>query len=106
MAADNRAPADNTSAVVTYAAVAAQKHYLYQIFYSFDATLTAVPTLKVDDVSGTTVFGPFPIASPNPGSVTFDPPLVSALVNTAMIITLTTGGALVQGVLNCRHEAK
>lgn len=106
IAADNHAPADNTAAVVTYAAVAGQQHYLHGIYWSYDAAITAIGTVKVEDVSGTTVFGPLPIPSMGPGFFLFDPPIVSSAVNTAMIVTLATGGALVQGVLSCRHEAK
>jgi multisubunit Na+/H+ antiporter MnhC subunit len=106
IAADNHAPADDTSAVVTYVAVTGKKHYLYEIHYGYDVTPTTLGTIKVEDVSGTVVWGPFPISTAGPKQATFNPPLVSALVNTAMIITLTTGGTLVQGVLNCRHEAK
>ena len=106
VAADNHVPADNTSAVVTYTAVANKKHYIHDVFWSYDSTLTVVGTLKVEDVSGTVVFGPLSITSPGPGFLHFDPPIVSTAVNTAMIVTLTTGGATVQGVLSCRHENK
>jgi len=105
VAADNHAPADNTSAVVTYSATAGVKHYLHDVFWSYDSTLTAVGTLAITD-DGTTVFGPLSITQPGPGFLHFDPPLVSTLVNKAMVVTLTTGGATVQGVLACRHEAK
>ena len=106
IAADNHAPADNTAAVVTYAAVAAKKHYIYGIYWAYDSDLTVVGTVKVEDVSGTTVFGPLPITASGPGFLPFDPPIVSSAVNTAMIVTLATGGAAVQGVLSCRHEVK
>jgi hypothetical protein len=107
IAGDNHAPADNTSAVVTYASGGGQtKHYLYDIFWGYDSDLTVVGTLKVEDVSGTTVFGPLPITKSGPGFLHFDPPIVSSAVATAMIVTLTTGGAAVQGVLSCRHETK
>lgn len=106
IAGDNAAPADNVAAVVTYAAVAGKKHYLYGIYWSYDTVLTVIGTIKVEDVSGTTVFGPLPIPSMGPDSYLFDLPIVSSAVNTAMIVTLATGGATVQGVLSCRHEVK
>lgn len=106
VAADNHAPADNVAAVVTYAAVAGKRHYLYDIYWSYDSDLTVVGTLEVEDVSGTVVFGPMPITQSGPGPLHFDPPIVSSAVNTAMIVTLATGGATVQGVLSCRHESK
>lgn len=106
VAADNAAGADNAASVVTYAAAAAKKHYLYGIFWSYDSDLTVVGTLQVEDVSGTVVFGPLPVTASGPGFLSFDPPIVSSAVNTAMIVTLATGGAAVQGVLSCRHEVK
>jgi len=106
VAADNAAGADNAANIVTYAAVAARKHYLYGIFWAYDADLTAVGKITVEDVSGTVVFGPLPITAAGPGFLPFDPPIVSSAVNTAMIVTLATGGAAVQGVLSCRHEVK
>jgi hypothetical protein len=104
VAADCHAPADNTSAVVTYAA-ATVKHYLYDIFFGYDSPLTAVGTLTVTD-DGAAVFGPLPITASGVGQLHFDPPLVSSVANKAMVVTLTTGGATVQGVLSCRHEAR
>lgn len=105
VAADNHAPVDNTSAVVTYGASAGVKHYLYDVFWSYDVTLTAVGTLAITD-DGATVFGPLSITQPGPGFLHFDPPIVSSVANKAMVVTLTTGGALIQGALACRHEAK
>lgn len=106
IAADNAAGADNAANVVTYAAVAAKRHYLHAVYWAYDSDLTAVGMLTVEDVSGTVVFGPLPITASGPGFLPFDPPIVSSAVNTAMIVTLATGGATVQGVLSCRHENK
>lgn len=106
IAADSVAPADNVAAVVTYAAVAGKKHYLYGIYWAYDTTLTVVGTLKVEDVAGIVVFGPLPVTAAGPGFMSFDPPIVSSAANTAMIVTLATGGATVQGVLSVRHEVK
>ena len=105
LAADNSAPADNTAAVVTYNASSGKKHYLYGIFWSYDADPTG-GSIKVEDVSGTVVLGPLPITSAGPGFLQFDPPIVSSLANKAMIITLAAGGGTVQGVLSCRHEVR
>jgi len=104
--ADCHAPADNTSAVVTYGAGGAGvKHYLYDIFFGYDSTLTVVGTIAVTD-DGATVFGPLPVTVAGVGQLHFDPPMVSSVANKAMVVTLTTGGATVQGVLSCRHEAR
>jgi hypothetical protein len=105
VAGDLHAPADNTSAVVTYAAGATTKHYLHDVFWAYDSTLTAVGTLAISD-AGTVVFGPLPITQSGPGFLHFDAPIVSSAVNGTMVVTLTTGGATVQGVLSCRHEAR
>lgn len=105
LAADLHAPADNTSAVVTYAAAAGVKHYLHDVFWSYDSTLTAVGTLTITDDT-VAVFGPLSITQPGPGFLHFDPPIVASVANKAMVVTLTTGGATVQCALSCRHEAK
>ena len=102
VAADVNAPAAHTAAVVTYAAVAGKKHYLYGIAYSYSATPVG-GNVKVEDVSGTTVFTA-DIAAAGPGQLLFDPPIVSGAANTAMIITLTDGGVAVTGKLSCRQN--
>lgn len=102
---DVHVPAANTAAVVTYAALdAAKAHVIDQIFWSYSAAPTG-GTLKVEDVAGTVVFGPHHITAAGPDSLTFDPPLRSAIGGTAMIVTLAAGGAGITGVLTCRHRA-
>jgi hypothetical protein len=104
LAADVHAPAAATAAVVTYAAVTGKKHYLYGVTWSYSAAPTG-GNLKVEDVSGTTVLTA-DITAAGPGQLIFDPPIVSSIVNTALIITLASGAGTVVGKLSCRHEAK
>lgn len=92
---DVNAPAANTAAVVTYAAVADHKHVIGGIAWSY----TADPTngnLKIEDVSGTTVFS-MDITSKGAGVIIFPRPKRSKAVSTAMIVTLAAGGASCTG---------
>ena len=95
-AADIHAPAVNTAAVVTYAAVAGKKHVISGIAWSYAGADPVGGNLKVEDVSGTTVFT-MDITSEGAGFMVFPQPKASAAVNTAMIITLAAGGASVSG---------
>ena len=106
-AADVHAPAANTAAVVTYAAVEAVKHHITGVAWSYDGGIPTNGNLLIEDVSGTTVFT-MDITEEGPGFVVFPKPKQSAAVNTAMIITLAAGGAGVTGkisVLNHWTEA-
>lgn len=103
IAADVAAPASNTAAVVTYAASAAKKHYLHAIRWSYDGAPTG-GNLKVADVAGNNVLN-LDITAAGPGELLFHAPIVSAAVNTAMIVTLAAGGAGISGKLSCQHEA-
>jgi len=95
-AADVHAPAANTAAVVTYAAVAGEKHVVTGIAWSYTGGTPTGGNLKIEDVSGTTVFT-LDIDKSGPGSFEFPIPKKSAAANTAMIITLAAGGAGVTG---------
>lgn len=94
-AADVHAPAVNTAAVVTYAASAGQAHVIGGIAWSYNAAPTG-GNLKVEDVSGTTVFS-IDITSAGPGFIPFARPKRSAAQNTALIVTLAAAGAAVTG---------
>lgn len=91
---DVHAPAANTAAVVTYAAVAGQSHIISGIAWSYDTDPTG-GSLKIEDGAGTTVFQ-VGITSKGPGFFTFPQPK-KGTTNTAMIITLAAGGASVTG---------
>ena len=92
-------PAAATAAVVTIEADASRPNVISQIFWSYSAAPTA-GSLKVEDVSGTIVWGPHHITAGGPGQVDFMPPLCNAVKNTAMIVTLASGGGAVEGVLS------
>lgn len=97
-AADKHEPAANTAAVITYAAVAGQKHVIGGVAWSYNGAPTA-GNLKIEDVAGTVVFS-VDITSAGPGFIPFPQPLRQAAVNTALIITLSAGGAAVTGKVN------
>ena len=98
-AADVNAPAVNTAAVVTYAASASLKHVITGVAWSYAGGTPTGGNLKIEDVSGTTVFS-IDITDQGAGFFTFPRPNVSAVVNTAMIITLAAGGAGVTGKIS------
>lgn len=97
-------PAVNIAAVITYNAQATKKHYLHCIYCSYDAAPTG-GYIQVEDVSGIVVFKQ-KLAGTQLNQILFDKPIVSAAVNTALIVTLTAAGAAVTGSLNCRHEVR
>ncbi len=94
-AADVHAPAANNAAVVTYAAVAGVRHCISGIAWSYDGDPTG-GNLKVEDVSGTTVFS-IDVTSKGPGVIIFPRAKKAAAVNTALIVTLAAGGGSVSG---------
>ena len=94
-AAHVHAPAVNTAAVITLAAVAAQRHYLPWVAWSYNAVPTA-GRLSITD-AGATVLD-VDITADGPGFLPLG--IHSAAVNTIMVITLAAGGALVTGRVN------
>src|SRR4051794_18599647 len=91
---DVHAPASNTAAVVTYAAVSDRQHAITGIAWSYDGAPTG-GNLKIEDGSGTTVFS-IDITAGGPGVLYFDPAKHGAK-NTALIVTLAAGGSGVTG---------
>lgn len=98
---DTHAPASNTAAVLTYAAVAGRKHVLDALVWSYSGTPTG-GNLKVEDGSGTTVFS-MDVTAAGAGFVEFHLPL-SGRENTALIVTLAAGGSGVSGKVNAGHR--
>lgn len=84
----------NAAAVITKAAVAAKRHVLQGVTVSYSGGATA-GSVKIEDVSGTTVFFADVNFATTGGQVhfPFTPPLKTAAVNTALIITAAAGGA-------------
>jgi len=100
---DVHAPAVNTAAVVTYAQSANVKHVITGIAWSYAGGIPSGGNLKVEDVSGTTVFT-MDITDKGAGFIMFPKPKKSAAVNTAMIITLAAGGAGVTGKVSVANH--
>ena len=94
---DVNAPAANTSAVVTYAAVAGVSHVVSSVVWSYNAAPTG-GNLKIEDGAGNTIFTT-DITSQGPGFIQFTP-AKRGTVNTALIVTLAAGGAAVTGKLS------
>lgn len=92
-------PAVNTAAVVTYNAATAVKHVISGVAWSYSGGDPTGGNLKIEDVSGTTVFS-INITAQGAGFIPFAPPLRSAAVNTALIITLAAGGDGITGKLS------
>lgn len=89
------ATATAAAAVVTYAAVAALKHIISGVVASYAGT-TPAGSLKVEDVSGTVVFN-VDLDGKGPFVITFPESIKAAAVNTALIVTLASGGTSVVG---------
>jgi hypothetical protein len=93
------APASNTAAVVTYAAVAGKKHVISGLIVSYSNSGTlAGGNIKIEDVSGTTVFSA-DIFAKGTYFFPFPTPMRGNAANTALIVTLAAGGATVDGKL-------
>lgn len=102
--ADIHAPSSNTAAVVTYAAATDKQHVITGIAWSYDGAPTG-GNLKIEDVSGTTVFS-IDITAAGPGVIYFNPPKSAAAKNTALIITLAAGGSGVTGKVSVLGHTK
>lgn len=89
-------PVANTAAVLTYVAVATLKHVIRGVAWSYDGAPTG-GNLKIEDVSGTTVFS-IDIIAGGPDLIPVQ--LKANAVNTAMIITLAAGGGGIVGKVN------
>ncbi len=100
---DSAHPTSNTAATVTYAAVTGQFHVLGQIIASLDSDPAAAVNLKVEDVSGTTIFSIDLPAAKGVYAITFNPAKQAQASGTAMIITLAAPGSGVTGKVNCTH---
>lgn len=92
--ADVHAPAAATAAVVTYAADPNACHLISGIVWSYSAAPTG-GNLKVENGSGVTVFT-MDVTAAGPGVIYFEPAKKGS-INTAMIVTLASGGGGVSG---------
>ena len=87
-----------TDVVVTYAADLVRRHRIAGVAWSYDITPAITGTLSVEDGSGNVVFS-VDVTAGGPGFIPFDPPIEGS-VNTAMIVTLSSGGAATVGKIN------
>ncbi len=93
--ADVHAPTGNTTAILTYAAVAGYAHVLGDgIAWSYDGTPTA-GNLKIEDGAGNVVFS-MDITAAGAGFVPLDP-YKEMTVNRDCIVTLAAGGSGISG---------
>lgn len=97
-AADIHVPAVDTAAVVTYGAVAALRHSITGVAWSYSGGIPVGGRLRITD-DGATVLD-IDIAEEGAGLLTFPKPKRSAAVNTAMVVTLAAGGAAISGKVN------
>lgn len=93
----NNAPSAHTAAVVTFDADTTRKNVITSLIFGYSGG-TPVGSIKVEDGSGTTVFGPIPVAGQGTWQIKFDPPLAGS-TNTALIVTLADGGSGVTGAV-------
>lgn len=89
-AGDIHVPAANVAAVVTYPAAAGLSHAITGMAWSYFGGVPVAGRLTVTD-AGVTVFD-VDIADEGVGFVVFPVPKVSALPNTAMVVTLAAAG--------------
>jgi len=89
------APAANTAATITYAAVTGQQHRLTLLAASYSGGAPAGGNITVQD--GATTVLSLDVASTGPLIVPLPPGGIKGSINTAMTITLSAGGAGVSG---------
>jgi len=93
----NNSPAVNTAAVITYGAVAGQRHRLTKLSASYNAAPTAGNLLVQD---GATTVHSEDLSAAGVDQVPLPGGGIQGSVNTAMTITLAAAGAAVTGKLN------
>src|SRR5689334_17691500 len=91
----------NTAVVLTYAAAAATRHVVEGIVCSYSAPPTG-GNLKIEDGAGVTIFQA-DITASGPTIIPL-PAAIRGSNNTALIVTLSAGGASVVGKLNVLHR--
>lgn len=91
-------PAANVAAVITYAAVAGERHRLTMISYSYSGAPAGGVLTVTDGATG--VFG-MDIVAAGPGSVPLPPGGIIGTDNQNLVVTLGAGGAGISGKLSC-----
>lgn len=93
------APVAATPAVITLAAAATDRHVVDCIFGSYSATPTGGSLTIASTVNGSAVSQAIAIPAAGHFILNFDPPLQGDK-NTAITITLASGGGTVVGIIN------
>lgn len=93
------APAAATPAIITLAAAVGTRHVVDQVWGGYTATPTGGKITVAATVNGTSVSMAAPVPTTGPFAITFDPPLQGD-DNTAITITLASGGGAVEGIVN------
>jgi len=98
-ASDSETAAAATAVIITYSANA-ERHVIGQIIVSYNPA-PAPGRLTIEDGSGVIVFDVDILVS-GVTNIPFHPP-IAGTPNTAMIVTLASGGGTSVGKLNVRH---
>lgn len=93
--------ADNTSTVITITPPATKRVALHYLLFGYDKALTTTPGRLTITIDGVEVLSA-PVTEAGPGPLTL-PDMLSDVSGDVMVITLTTGGTLVQGSLTSMH---
>jgi hypothetical protein len=93
--------ADNTSTVITITPPANKRVALHFLLFGYDKTLTTSPGRLTITIDGVEVLST-PVTQAGPGPLEL-PHMVGDVTGDVMVITLTTGGAAVQGSLTSMH---
>ncbi len=96
---DIHEPASNTTAVITYSAVASIQHIISDVFFSYSDDPTG-GGLTIED-GANTIFS-IGIAHGGAGFIPLIPPK-KGTANTNLVITLAAGGAGITGKLSVTH---
>ena len=87
--------------MITITAPANKRVALHFLVFGYDKTLTTTPGRLTITIGGVEVFS-VPVTQSGPGPLNL-PHMVGDVMGEAMVITLTTGGAAVQGSLVSMH---
>ena len=92
---------DNTSKVITITPPSDKREQLHWLLFGYDKTLTTTPGRLTITIGGVEVLS-IPVTQSGPGPLKL-PNMIGDVNGEAMVITLTTGGAAVQGSLTSMH---
>lgn len=93
--------ADNTSTTITITPPANKRVALHWLLFGYDKALTTTPGRLTITINAVEVFS-VPVTEAGPGPIPL-PPMMGPVLGDVVVITLTTGGTLVQGSLTSMH---